>query len=251
MIPALVLALFLIPLTAVAIEPSEHQEADCNSCHDHHQNPPPSPDDRCLFCHAETLDQADLIAGVFHNPEDRACSRCHGFHATELLKATNQVFERPYQNDQILVQCANCHREETEVQNVSEGHFLAALQYHVNAGELLGQGPSETCLQCHDQNSGYAMVPGSTPTFPVHGSHPVGVSIPVASPWEASSFQPVIHESLELVDQQLECSTCHRLPAETVFRLVPFESVTALCNGCHDMAPMPMGKSNQSLMALR
>ncbi len=247
--------LLLSATTAFAVQPPEHLETDCNSCHDHHQNPPPSPDALCLDCHAEPLPEADRIAGVFHDPEDRACSRCHGYHATEMLKATNQVFERPFQDEQVLVQCGNCHRENTVVQNVSEGHYAAADLYHVNAVDLMDNSPSDGCLQCHDQDSGYAMTPGSTPTFPVHGSHPIGVSIPFSSPWEASSFQPIIHESLELIDQQLECRTCHWLPAETVFRLVPFESVTAMCNGCHDMAPgmspVPDTKHNKDLVASR
>ncbi len=225
---------------ALAVQPPEHLEADCISCHDNHQDPPPSPDQLCLDCHEATLAEADLIAGVFHSPEDRSCSRCHGYHATEMLKATGAVFERPFQQAEVLVQCRNCHRENSVVQNVSAGHFQAALQYHVNAGQLQGQGPSEICLECHDQDSGYGQVPGSTPTFPTHGSHPIGVAVPLASPWEASGFRDFVDDSLELVDQKLECGTCHRLPAETVFRLVPFASVTDLCNGCHDMAPGTM-----------
>jgi len=229
--------LVLFAATAMADQPPEHLEGDCISCHDNHQYPPPSPDARCLECHEATLAAADLVAGAFHSPEDRACSRCHGYHATEMLKATGQVFRRPFNDRQIRNQCANCHREDSPVQNVSAGHLQAALQYHVDADELAGQGSSEICLRCHDQDSGFGTVPGNTPTFPVHGSHPIGVAIPVSSPWEASGFRPVISESLELVNEQIQCSTCHRLPAETVFRLVPFASVTALCNGCHDMAP--------------
>ncbi len=250
-IPYLISVYLLLSLgTSAAIEPLEHQEEDCNSCHNHHQNPPPNQDQVCLGCHSTTLNEADYVAGAFHDPADRACSRCHGYHATEMLKATDLVFERPFQEQEVLNQCRNCHRENLVVQSVSVGHLQAARQYHVNAAELYGQSPSEICLRCHDQDSGYGVAPSETPTFPVHGSHPIGIAIPISSPWEASGFQPVPDPSLELVNQTLQCGTCHSLASETVFRLVPFPTATDLCNGCHDMAPGLNSKPGPEKMAM-
>ena len=231
--------LVAIPLaSAQADQPAEHLSPTCATCHDHHPDGELPVDETCLGCHEPWLPEHDAVAGVFHDPDDRACSRCHGYHSTEKLKATGNMFLRPFGDQQVLRHCSSCHRNDEILDNVSAGHVTAAaLHYHVDAGGLLPATMSEICLRCHDEESDDSDTPPETPTFPAHASHPIGLTIPPYSPWEHSEFQVEIHPELELFDGHIECITCHRLPATTVFRLVPLPSVTAICNGCHNMAP--------------
>ncbi len=223
---------------AWADQPPEHLSLECATCHDWHPGGDLPVDEACMGCHETWLPEHDAAAGVFHDPTDRSCSRCHGYHSTEMLKATGNFFQRPYGEAQVLRHCSSCHRYDNGLDTISDGHVMAAAQqYHQDSYQLLIVGLSEACMNCHDEDSENPDTPPATPAFPAHASHPIGLGIPPQSPWEFSGFREEIATDLELFDDQMECTTCHRIPAPTVFRLVPFPTVTDLCNGCHDMAP--------------
>jgi hypothetical protein len=228
----------LFPISSNSEQPAEHLSVNCGTCHDWHPEGELPVDEACMSCHQQWLPQHDAAAGVFHQVDDRSCSRCHGYHSTEMIKATGNTFLRPFGDPQVLRHCSTCHRSSNGLEFISEGHLeAAAQQYHIDAPVVAVSGLSEVCLNCHDQESGNPFVPPSTPAFPAHASHPVGTGIPQASPWELSGFREEISPDLELFEENMECITCHRIPEPTVFLLVPFPTVTDLCNGCHDMAP--------------
>jgi len=208
-----------------------------------------------MSCHAPWLAVHDAAAAAFHDPLDRECSRCHGFHDTDLLHATGKTFSRPLGDVAVLRHCETCHRADYDLTAISAGHFVAAAQqYHVDALVLKRSAMSDICLTCHDETSGNPDVPAATPAFPAHASHPVGLSIPQQPRWSMSGFRYEVSPLIELYDDQIECVTCHRIPASTVFRLVPFRTVTDLCNGCHDMAPgspAPVSPAGPAIATIR
>ncbi len=221
----------------MAEQPPEHFAIACANCHGPHGDDPYPIDAQCLSCHASSLPEATQIAGVFHAGDDLSCSSCHGYHSTEHLKARGATFDRSFGEMAVRNHCAACHRSDGTTADISAGHVTASDRYHVDASALAYVSVSTACQTCHDETSSEPDTPYGTPTFAVHGSHSVGVGIPVSSPYTTSAFRRDLAPDIKLFESKMECTTCHRLTADTESRLVPFTNYSDLCRGCHDMAP--------------
>jgi len=197
---------------------------------------------KCHGCHQEQLASAER-ALAFHGPSARGCRECHSFHEPATLTVRGERFAYQYGSDRLRGHCYSCHGAEGNLNLLSNGHRQAASLYHIDASALLGLSPSQGCLRCHSNQSGIAVrdaMDPETPTFNEHASHPFGVVVAAGGDHSSRHLRQDIDPRLPLLEQRLECQTCHQVASETEDLLVPFEAKYDLCLGCHQFgSPEP------------
>jgi len=132
--------------------------------------------------------------------------------------------------------CLSCHDSRGDLASLSPAHRKAAQLYHAQAAQLQNVSPSQTCLNCHSNQSSSSwqdQTDGAVIAFSEHASHPFGIRVvPGAgdsSNWIARDIDP----RLPLFDGRIECQTCHLLTAANDELMIPFPTKYDLCKGCH------------------
>lgn len=190
---------------------------------------------KCHGCHQEQLAAAEEEL-TFHDQSTRDCRDCHSFHEPASLTAGGERFAYQYGSDRLRGHCYSCHGSEGNLSLLSDGHRRAASLYHIDASALLGLSPSQGCLRCHSNQNGIAgrdAMDPDIPTFNEHASHPYGLVVAAGRGNSSRHLREEIDSRLPLLDQRLECQTCHQVAGETEDLLIPFAAKYDLCLGCH------------------
>jgi hypothetical protein len=223
-----------------------HLSAECRLCHAMvatTDNAVPASTNRsakCLTCH-----ETGALTGqnTFHERTRRDCLDCHSFHRSDLLTAGGFEFTLDFQNGRRRSQCVACHNSREDLTNLSPGHQAAAALYHSNRDGLDRMSPSETCLMCHGQGrppEGMAHLATATervwvPRVEAHGSHPVGLTVPIGRGTPGNQIRDRLDDRIILPGGKLECSTCHSLSARPGHLAAGFTSENDLCRACHEL----------------
>ncbi len=132
--------------------------------------------------------------------------------------------------------CVGCHNPSGALSNLSPGHVLAAKIFHSNADELKGLNASQACMICHSENRS-VQIDGNTsvaaPQFNERHTHPLGeISYDYVGS-QGTRIRPKIDSRLQIINNRIDCETCHSLGSTTKYRLAGFENTQDLCAGCH------------------
>lgn len=132
--------------------------------------------------------------------------------------------------------CTPCHQDDADLTTLSPGHRAAASWYHAAIVEVTGQSISASCLRCHDHSQPLPeeLGGGWEPPRPhVEASHPFEVRV-AANRRGGYGIRRAIDPRLQLVDERIECTTCHDVFNDENDMLVAFGTRRDLCLGCHE-----------------
>ena len=237
---ALTLAL-LLPLVATGSEPQHvHETFDCGGCHQAGASSALRTETSCRGCHGPAS-TTPWGSPAFHGEATSECATCHVFHDPTVLRLPGNDepvaladLSRADTND-MPVECTPCHRDGADLATLTPAHRAAADWYHATIGEVTGQSISASCLRCHDaaQPLPDELDAGWDPPRPhVEASHPNEVRI-TANRRGGFGIRRTIDPRLQLVDERVECTTCHDVFVDENDMLVAFASRQDLCLGCH------------------
>ena len=133
-------------------------------------------------------------------------------------------------------ECTPCHREGADLATLTPGHRAAASWYHAAVAEVTGQSISASCLRCHDHARPLPeeLAGGWEPPRPhADASHPNEIRV-VANRRGGYGIRRSLDPRLVLVDEHIECTTCHDVFNDENDMLVQFASRRDLCLGCHE-----------------
>lgn len=213
-----------------------HDQASCGACHG---GATPTAQG-CVSCHQPGAETE--LARVFHARADADCLACHVFHEPTRFKAGEQTFTASLDDPATREHCRSCHAPGARLDRIDAAHREAAeLVYHDDRIDLARLSPSEGCLLCHEDGGGAVEVATTRrpPRFRAHASHPFGIRVTPGQGRGDGKIRDRLDHRLELPRGQIECQTCHSLPAATVDLLVPFATPEALCLGCHQLGDTP------------
>ena len=215
---------------------AEHSEIACGDCHKMLANidcelPGDALGAACNDCHSG---QKSLLSDgllPFHSKSSRNCIDCHSFHETGEITVGNQSFN--YSGvSQVRFLCQTCHNS-SGLENLSQGHRMAAELYHLDSHILLSQSPSATCQQCHARARSQKADSGDIITA-IHinssASHPIGIK---AVPKVKESRPNSASFDIPLLDSRLECQSCHRLNSGSKMSLMSTSQQYDFCLSCH------------------
>jgi predicted CXXCH cytochrome family protein len=134
--------------------------------------------------------------------------------------------------------CADCHRR-FWTPEVGPGHKQAANIIHSVASNEFAEKPSEFCLVCHDADRNPHAIANTfhkLSRFYTTASHPFGVRIEPGyqRPNSDLKIQDRISPEIVIIDDKIECLTCHSLVSTNKFKLV-MTIEDGLCTACHEM----------------
>ena len=202
------------PFTTTSFGFSEHEQTDfplegshlatpCFACHlDEEKWNFTSIGSRCVDCHDNIHE--DYISAEFYPDED--CTTCHNTDMWSLVSFDHNATEWPLEGQHQLVDCRQCHFEETE-----DGAFQ---QFFVNL--------STECMNCHENIHGNQFaIEGTTDCKRCHSTEGWG---PEAFDHSNTAFP------LEGKHAELDCDACHNTFENNirVFTIEKFE-----CIDCH------------------
>ncbi len=219
-----------------------HKGASCSDCHELVAKVGGvgfSRDDlnrKCSQCHQYAMLQKSDRGLGFHGDPERPCLDCHSFHRSSTINARGREFVVDDGKKLQPVLCPSCHAANQNINLLSPGHREAAKIYHSDPKFTYGLSPSQTCLLCHSEesriNQELAGI-GYIPRFSEHSNHPVGIEIGSQSGGSKMIMRDKIDSRLQLLNDKVECQTCHSLISRQKNLLAGFESTNDLCRGCH------------------
>lgn len=213
-----------------------HKELACAKCHTLQSNQTSFASAKgrielCVECHDRSDKGEAGWSDIFHNDRKRPCSDCHSFHNPTTIKTEDKQFSLSDQDMTAFI-CQTCHIPGQELAFVSEGHRRAATQYyHSDQGLTYDESPSETCLNCHSEHGSYLVDSESRGiSINVSASHTFGVNMPQTPDMKSRSE---IDQQIRLLDDKIECQSCHSLSSGKKDALVDYDNPYDLCLGCH------------------
>lgn len=228
----------LISTAPVGAEtPAAHNQARCAGCHAGSSSPADNTvaiTETCNSCHRPT--ELVLSNSSFHDDSRGRCLQCHSFHETDLVNLPAGAVPQPITGDLQSGVCRSCHDPRGDLASLSAAHRKAAQLYHAAAGRLQHTSPSQTCLNCHSNQSASTwqdQTEGAVIAFNEHASHPFGVRVVPGRGDSTNWIARVIDPRLPLFDGRIECQTCHLLTAGNDDDMIPFPTKYDLCKGCH------------------
>lgn len=215
-----------------------HTEVDCQSCHSFGSKAEAgsgliADDQNCQSCHFSVVDSNS----PFHNnAATRRCTDCHSFHEPEFVIAAGDTLTIEFA-EKAEALCADCHKADGLLPEVSPGHREAARLIHSQRSLTMAEAPSEYCLACHTKEQGSQIANENSrqaPRFHVSASHVFGRSMIAGSQQFGSAFriQDEIPSHLVLIDGKIECQTCHSMISDEDY-LLSQSIEDGLCGGCH------------------
>jgi predicted CXXCH cytochrome family protein len=231
--------------------PRAHTGLACTECHDFsgQATAGAAPSDRsCRSCHALQNAVRTGAGHAFHSDPSRGCLECHSFHEVRSIKIRDQRFSIEFDNAALQAICRSCHLAGMGTPKPENGHEAAVDFFHSGDPALMNLSPSEACLICHDSDSFQeppAFSACGAPRFRTRASHPFGVTV---TPGQGEGAMPIrldIDPRILLIDQRIECQTCHLAAGAGEDKLVELDGQLGLCLGCHQK----VGGSRITLMA--
>ena len=243
-IPILLTAI-LFAAMAVSDEKEEvldiHNTVHCGNCHSMNaqissNGEIPGRSATCRNCHDPLKSSANYFGFTFHDDPDRNCTDCHSFHKTDIVKAKESRFSLEFYDNNKMYNCAACHNKNTSLDLLSAGHQQASLLYHSDSLYTRKLSASENCMVCHGFDAGLNVKSASTAKIPfinLHATHPNEIVVEKGFKNGMRNIRADIDEKLRLLDNRIECLTCHNLASGSNKLLAQFESQKELCSGCH------------------
>ncbi|KAA3632791.1 MAG: hypothetical protein DWP97_10455 [Calditrichaeota bacterium] len=239
------LAAFLVSAMAISDEKEEildiHNTVHCGNCHSMNSKISstgeiPGRSATCQNCHDPLKSSANYFGFSFHDDPTRNCTDCHSFHKTDVIKAKESRFSLEFYDNSKMYNCVACHNKNSSPDQLSAGHQQASLLYHSDSLYTQKLSASENCLVCHGFNSTLNVKNSSSAKIPfinLHASHPNEVIVEKGYKTGMRNIKVNIDEKLKLLDNRIECLTCHNLSAGSNKLLAQFDSQKELCSGCH------------------
>lgn len=215
-----------------------HDKVECQNCHSlgakFGENGDSKLDSQnCSSCHFSSMDSHS----PFHSSSStKQCANCHSFHKPELVIAAGDTMLLEFA-EKAQPMCADCHKEDGPLPEVSPGHREAAKLIHSQRSTGMSEAPSEYCLACHSKESTAGFARENTkpaPRFHVSASHVFGQSLVTGSNQFGSAFRILdeIPSHLVLIDGKIECQSCHSMISDNDY-LLSQTIEDGLCGGCH------------------
>jgi len=213
-----------------------HKSIDCANCHSlldssADSGPMKPKTEVCRDCHSLETSGGEGWSSLFHKDESRSCADCHSFHNPTTIKTLDG--ELSITDDQLTAFiCQTCHLPGQRLDQVSESHRKAAAEYyHSDRTDLAGESPSEVCLNCHSDHGSYYFA-DQLPAIQIDlsASHSLGVDVRQLDP---KKRQTEIDPKIRLLENRIECQSCHSLSSGTKDALVGYDNPYDLCYGCH------------------
>lgn len=220
--------------------PDDHANLACAECHGFGSKTAQpggsraTPSRICLSCHSLQPASSERILHRFHDDTARSCTDCHSFHEPERIEAGGQTFRFDYGHTGHAGHCLACHDRSGSLDELSPGHVEAATLYHSDARSIRDLNPSEACMLCHDRHGemlSVSLTASNAPRFRMEATHPIRV--PVDRGGAGGKMRWRLDPRIRLIDQRIECQTCHLLSSPVEDLLVEFETKYDLCLGCH------------------
>lgn len=217
---------------------SAHKTLDCARCHSLKSQATSfvSAQGRvelCTKCHDQSVEETTAWSDIFHQDKKRPCTDCHSFHNPSTIKTEDRQFSLSDQGMTSFI-CQTCHTPGQELALVSEGHRKAAASYyHTDQRSFSGESPSETCLNCHSEHGNYLVEADQRAIgINVSASHTFGVGLPQSPEMKRRSE---IDQKIRLLNDKIECQSCHSLSSGKKDALVDYDHPYDLCLGCHSI----------------
>lgn len=215
-----------------------HTKVECQTCHTFGSKADTSgslltDNQNCQSCHFSTLDSHS----PFHSSSTtRQCADCHSFHKPEFVFVAGDTMTLEFAGKAGAL-CADCHKEDGLMPEVSAGHREAARLIHSQQSLAMAETPSEYCLACHSNESGGNNANENVkpaPRFHLSASHVFGQRVIAGSQQFGSAFRipDELPSHLVLIDGKIECQTCHSMISDEVYQLSQTIE-DGLCGGCH------------------
>lgn len=231
------------PAFAIGQNTDPHNQTACTSCHSLFASaesiiPISANSKECRKCHSPEKNSDNTPALGFHADSDRNCVDCHSYHHRELIQAGSRQFRHDPKDKNRRFQCLACHDTPTRTAKLTSGHKAAAAIYHSSDMGVQFFSPSEACLTCHSnhENSSNGFpheIMVKAPKFDEQTSHPFGVSVNTGKRNVRGGLRSQIDSRIPLLDNHIECQTCHELSGETGDQLRDLGTPKSLCLGCH------------------
>ena len=225
-----------------------HKDVNCSRCHTFVAQTSSAfngdfiTNRNCLECHEPDKNMNNLTALNFHRNPQRNCLDCHSFHKHEAIRAGEKTFLFNYENQNLRTLCLSCHSYESNLALISEGHRRAAEVYHNDFIYLSKLSPSESCLICHSNSASANHLNKSNPNLKIpginnHSSHPMGIQVIKGKGNNRNRIRPQLDPRIVLLNDKIECQTCHSLTSQNDNFTIQFENQYDFCLGCHEHLP--------------
>ena len=127
-----------------------HKAVQCQTCHSFGSKAGGNTDissdnEECRTCHFSAVSSHSAFHG---GSTSRQCADCHSFHKPELIMAAGDTMTLEFAGKANEL-CADCHKEDGLIPEVSAGHREAARLIHSQRLLSMAEAPSDYCLACH------------------------------------------------------------------------------------------------------